>query len=57
MLKICDTTKRWNLRVMGIDEVEVHVKGTENVFNKILKRNSYPKEENANEVSKGIQNT
>ena len=37
ILEIWDTVKRPNLRLIGIEEVQV--KGTENIFNKITEKN------------------
>ena len=38
--EICDTMKRPNLRIIGIEKgEEVQLKSTENIFNKIIKEN------------------
>ena len=37
--EICDTMKRPNLKIIGIEEGEVHLKSSENIFNKIIKEN------------------
>ncbi|KAL6036989.1 hypothetical protein STEG23_033523 [Scotinomys teguina] len=34
-----DTMKRPNLRIIGIEEEEYHLKGTENIFNKVIEEN------------------
>ena len=39
--EIWDTMKRPNLRIIGIKEEEVQLKGTENIFNKIIEE-SFP---------------
>ena len=38
--EIWDTMKRTNLRIIGIEEgEEIQLKGTENIFNKIIEEN------------------
>jgi chromosome segregation ATPase len=39
MQEISNSIKRQNLRIMGIEEVEVQVKGIHNIFNKIITEN------------------
>ena len=54
-----DTIKRPNLRIIGIEEEkELQLKGTENLFNKIIEEN-FPltKERYAYEDTRSLQNT
>lgn len=37
--EIWDTTEKWNLRIVGIEGKYSHLKGSENIFNKIRKEN------------------
>jgi hypothetical protein len=39
MQELTDSTKRPNLRIMGIEEEEVQAKGIRNIFNKIITEN------------------
>jgi hypothetical protein len=39
MQELTDSTKRPNLRIMGIEEEEVQAKGIRNMFNKIITEN------------------
>ena len=57
--KIWDTMKRQNLRLIGIEEgEELLLKGTENIFNKIIeKKLSQTKEGYPYECIRNLQNT
>ena len=39
MQEIWDTVKRPNLKIIGVEEGELQLKGPENIFNKIIEEN------------------
>ena len=56
--EIWDTMKRWNLRIIGIEEgEEIEFKGTENILNIIEEKLFQPKKGHAYENTRGLHYT
>jgi hypothetical protein len=56
--EIQDTMRRTSLLIIGVDENEdFQLKGPANIFNKIIEENSIPKERDAHEHKRSLQNS